>query len=287
MNDSLLIVDFCNTVIRSLAVHLQLEYDSIPTGGLFGTINQFANQMKKYTPRSIVVCKDSGPYLRKKLFPQYKANRKTEVNKEFNEQIKINFDLVDTFLEQLQIPVWQIPGLEADDLIARLVYTQAKNYKKIIILSNDDDLNQLLEHDNVSLLRKNKEYGYDQFKQDYPTIEPSSWAMLTSLSGTHNGVKGLDRVGLKTAIKYMNNLDKLEQIYEQHSQLIEDNYTLITLPFPMFDWKNDPVPQLDTPVINETALIRYLYQYGIRYSTVMMEAFQTYSIRNSQRFFTE
>lgn len=280
MNKSLLVIDLANTVFRSMHVHLQLEFDGIFTGGLYGVINQFAHQINKYHPTHILVCKDQSPYLRKKYYAEYKQNRKKTEDNEFGDMIKTSFQLVEEFCTFLQIPLWSIPGLEADDLIAHCAKKHEDDYKKIYVLSNDDDLNQLLHIQNLILLRKNREYNWETFYEEFPTLTPKDWVLVTSLSGTHNGVKGLDRVGLKTAIKIMNDIPKLEDVYAKNKELLDRNYGLIELPFPKFNWKTVELPEITTPVVSETGLMRYIERYGIRYSTAMMEAFSTYSSRN-------
>lgn len=281
MHPSLLIIDFANTLMRSIHVHPQLEFNGIPTGGLFGVINQFANQINKYHPTHILVCKDSQPYLRKKQYPEYKQNRKKlDSNDDFSRIIKTSFQLAEEFCENIDVPVWSISGLEADDLIAQALLKYSDHYKKIYVLSNDDDLNQFLDLQNLILLRKNKEYNWENFNQDYPSITPKDWVMLTAMTGTHNAVKGIDRIGIKTALKIMNDVVKLESTYQQHKELLELNYSLIQLPYPKFNWKTVEIPELNTPKMSEMKLMRYIEQYGIRYSTIMMEAFSKYSIRN-------
>lgn len=281
MHHSLLIIDFANTLMRSIHVHPQLEFNGIPTGGLFGVINQFANQINKYHPTHILVCKDSPPYLRKKQYPEYKQNRKKlDAADDFSRIVKTSFQLAEEFCNQINVTVWGITGLEADDLIAQALLKYSEQYKKIYVLSNDDDLNQFLNLQNIILLRKNKEYNWENFNQDYPSIAPKDWVMLTAMTGTHNAVKGIDGVGIKTALKIMNDVDKLESTYQKHKELLELNYGLIQLPYPKFNWKTVEVPELNTPKMSEMNLMRYVERYGIRYSTAMMEAFSKYSTRN-------
>jgi len=94
--ETLLLIDFSNTVIRSLAVHQQLSFNDIPTGGLFGFVNQLANVVNMYKPDKILVCKDQPPYYRSKLYPEYKANRKKNTeNDSFKKAIKFSFQQVD------------------------------------------------------------------------------------------------------------------------------------------------------------------------------------------------
>lgn len=281
--ETLLLIDFSNTVIRSLAVHQQLSFNDIPTGGLFGFVNQLANMINLYKPDKILVCKDQSPYFRSKLYPEYKANRKKNTeNDAFKKAIKISFQQIDTLLEIFKIPTWSIPGSEADDLIAEVIIKSNETipglFDKIFVLSNDDDLNQLLYFDNISLIRKNKEYDYKIFKQEFPNIEPADWVLLTALTGTHNGVEGIPRVGLKTALKIINDDTKLNATLEQYKDLIERNYSLIELP--LFESANVSIPYINRPELNEAELIRYLEAFGIRYALHMTTSFFKYSTRN-------
>ena len=282
---TLLIIDLANTVIRSVAVHQQLSFNDVPTGGLFGVANQFASCINKYHPTHVLLCRDTPPYLRKQLYPEYKQDRKKQGEGDlFSEMIQVSFKLVEKFFQLFQIPTWGIEGIEADDLIARTTIecNRRSTFDKIYVLSNDDDLNQLLVYDNVTLLRKNKEYTIDSFKQDFPKVRPDDWNLLSAMTGTHNGVKGIPRVGLKTALKYFSDTDpdKLIDVCLQHEDLINRNLELIQLPYPKFDWDSVAVPTLEKPQLNESELIRYLDLYGIRYSQSMTNAFYKYSTRN-------
>ena len=283
---TLLLIDFSNTVIRSLAVHQELTSPhGEPTGGLFGFVGQMSNQLLKRRPTHVLVCKDTPPYLRKAKYPAYKSdrakNRDTEKSQNFFAAMNISFKQVDECLKYLDIPTWNIPGLEADDLIALMVEKHHKDYDKIIILSNDDDLFQLLVYDNVFLLKKNEEFGHKNFKELYPDIDPDSWAVITAMAGTHNGVAGITRVGIKTAIKIFNNEEKLEKVLNEHQKLIKENLTLIELPYSEHTQSID-FKELTTPKIYETQFIQFLDRYGIRYSTQFMEAVSLYSRRRYQ-----
>lgn len=284
---TLLLIDFSNTVIRSLAVHPMLTSPhGEPTGGLFGFVGQIANQLSKHQPTHVLVCKDAPPYLRKKMYPTYKSdrakNRDTEKSQNFFAAMNISFKQVDECLKYLDIPAWSVPGLEADDLIAATIQRHVNDYDKIIILSNDDDLFQLLVHENVFLLKKNKEFGYKEFKELYPDINPDMWLLVTALAGTHNAVSGIPRIGIKTAIKIINDDQKLIDVYEKHEDLIKQNLILIELPLAGYCVKDLVFMDLKTPVINETLFIRFLDQYGIRYSTQFMESVYPYSSRRIQ-----
>lgn len=277
----LLIIDLYNMVIRSLAVHQDLEFNGVPTGGLYGTLNQLATVLRRYQPEFIVVCKDSPPYTRKKYCQEYKQDRKKRIqeNATFYDKINTSIILVEDLLKLFSIPVWAVTGLEADDLIATLVLEYHSYVNNIYTLSNDSDLFQLLTIKNLVLLRKNKEYTQQSFALEYPTLNPLDWILATALSGTHNGVKGLKRVGLKTAIRYLANAEKLEKVYLENKELIETNMDLITLPFIHQRISSNDVIEPVTPQLNESEFARYLDMYGIRYTEHLMLAFDPYSTR--------
>lgn len=283
---TLLIIDFNNTVIRSLAVNKDLSWEGVPTGGIFGFVTQVTARIHEYAPDHLLVCSDKPPYLRKDIFPDYKKKPPkvaiTEEEKEQKEQyfeaLQLNLEYSRTFLEIINVPIWQLKGLEADDLIAYIIRNKVNEYDKIIVLSNDDDLNQLLIYPNVYFHKRKKQYGYDEFKEDHPYAEPADWVQLSALSGTHNAVPGIHRVGLKTAAKILSDPSKRRKTMLEHKALYERNLKLIQLPYPFYQ-KPVRLPTLATPVLIERDLMSFLNSLGIQYTGRMMEAFSEYSHR--------
>lgn len=275
---ALLIIDYANTVLRSLSVHSQLEWEGQITGGLYGFVTQLASQINKYHPSHILVCKDSPPYLRSTLYPEYKADRKTTKKPDWYPAVRPTFDMVDKFLEQLHCTPWSIPGFEADDLIAAVIKQQHFEYDKILVLSNDDDLFQLLNYSKVLLLKKAGNMNYVSFKKEYPMLEPQDWIQITAMTGTHNAVKGIERCGLKTAIKwfeYQCNTGFVHQKVTDHKELIERNKKLIQLPLQLEGHPITVVPP-QAPIIKTRDVMRFLSQYGISYTSTMDTAFGYY-----------
>ena len=196
---TLLIIDLNNTLIRSLAVNKELEYDGVFTGGVYGLWTQLVASIHWYKPTHILICDDTKPYLREQLFPNFKGDRKHKPHKtdpdgfHFPEVRDYNKSFCFELFDALGIPVWKIEGLEADDLIAAAVQTyincpkEQQPYEQIIIRSNDTDLNQLLSSDDScdmvkmskksSYATKNDLYGYEQFKEEFPDLEPEDWVL--------------------------------------------------------------------------------------------------------------
>lgn len=276
---NLLLVDYLNTIIRSLAVNKELTSGELSTGGVYGFITQLSYYINEYDPDCIILCKDKRPYLREIDFPNYKKDRKerqTDDKDEFFKMLSDNCTLVNEFLELTDIPLYEIKGLEADDLIAACVKDLHEEFNNIYILCNDSDLFQLLNYDNVGILKKDHVYRKKDLLKDpkYLGATPENWIEATSLSGTHNNVPGIPRVGVKTALKILSNEKKLEEILKVHKELFERNKKLITLPYPLYK-ELFKIP-IKSPSINENKLIQWMARYGINYTTRMHEAFSRY-----------
>jgi DNA polymerase-1 len=282
MSNNLLLVDFSNTVIRSLAVNSQLTWNGQVTGGLYGTVMQLVAKIKMYQPSCILVCKDHAPYLRAKLYPNYKSDRKNQKPPSWYEDKAHTFQLVDQFLNLSKIPVWDVAGFEADDLIAKVVEDVHDYFDNVYILSNDDDLFALLHYENVTLLKKSGNFDYDKFKNEYPDLEPRDWVTVTAMTGTHNNIQGIDRCGLKTAIKWMKDYKYTGTWHPkvlENAELIGRNMLLINLPF-LPNELNFDKKLLTRPKINRHQIMGFLSEYGIVYTDTMDEAFKYLSSGN-------
>lgn len=278
---SLLIIDFANTVLRSLSINSNLIWNNQVTGGLYGFISQLTSKINKIAPTHILICKDAPPYLRTTLYPNYKSDRKKAKKPDWYSEIENTYHIVDQFIELCNLQVWKLPGFEADDLIAATIKQHHKQFKSIDVLSNDDDLYQLLDYQNVTLLKKTGNINYKKFKELYPTLEPEDWKIITAMTGTHNAIKGIDRCGLKTALKWF---DYQTKTGEPHPNIIKNkhcidlNLKLIELPLIL---KDHPIKdiQLRLPFIYPQCreIMRYLYQFGIAYTKSMDNAFSLYN----------
>lgn len=280
MTTALLIVDFNNTVIRSLAVNSQLSHNGQVTGGLYGLIAQLVAKIRERRPTHIIFCTDKPPYIREQRYPAYKQDRKKQgVKPLWTAWISANKEMVKEFLELTKIPLWEVSGLEADDLIACLVRAYSSDFDHIYILSTDDDLYQLLDATdqrgtpNVTLLKASGAVTRDDFIKLYPGLEPADWTLVTAIAGTHNNIVGLPRVGIKTAVKWVNEQKQAKRFHPQieiHQALIDANIPLIQLPLPGVPLV--PV-ELTPPMFNPRKIIQFLSGYGIHFTHAMQQAF--------------
>ena len=285
---TLLLIDFTNTLIRSLAVNKALNYEGQWTGGLYGVFDQLVGCIHRHHPTHVIACEDHKPYLREKLYPGYKGDRK---NRKYNNDAVPGFDWVEAmkqskaFLQRLfeilHIPFWSVEGLEADDLIAIVADTYGEEYDRIIILSNDTDLNQLLQFGHVFIYKKSKYarddklYGLEEYAKEFPNVAADDWIYYTAMVGTHNGVPGIKGIGPKTAVKILADTGIYDQFFAKHEKDYVAKLDLIQLPFPAYT-EELRVPAPTAITTNSRPVARYLESHGIQFTTRMLEAIENF-----------
>lgn len=272
---NLLLIDHANTAFRSLAVNHHLEHNGICTGGLYGYYMQLISQLNKLNPIDVVICKDQPPYLRNELYPSYKEDRKAIKKPEWYEHKKITFELIDQFINILGLNVVAQAGFEADDIIATLIKLYTDQYEKIYVLSNDDDLFQLLTYKNVILFRKSNSARYEYmshilFELRYKELKPQDWSLYTALVGSHNNVKGINRCGPVTAlnwITYQKSTGEPHPKMVAHLEQIKFTQQLVTIPLPLYqqDLENVLKTKSIIPMTpNKRSLRSFLEYHGIQ-----------------------
>jgi len=277
IKDTLLIVDFLSMYYRGAHVHNGLEYEGIPTGGLFGIVQQLTTTISKTNPTDIIFCSDLKPYFRTLEYPAYKIGREKNKDEEALEKMLAERKVCKGFIKKLCIPFIERKGLEADDLIAMLIKKFHKEYKRIVIASGDSDLYQLFIYKNISLYQGAQKgfYTPEDFKKNYPTLKsPAQWNDVLAYSGGHNGLNGIKGIGIKTGIKIVTGAPlsaKIRLDVQVNIRKITLNKKLGALPF--YTLKSHVV---NIPIVtkyNERDVIRFLSKYGIKMTAFMSECF--------------
>jgi 5'-3' exonuclease len=267
-----MLVDENNLMYRMLEINKELFYAGKQTGGLYGFLQLFCKYINYHKPDHIVVCADKPPYKRSTAFKLYKKDRNPPTPT-YNrlDYIKVSRNLIRYMLETMNIRVWEEQGYESDDLIALMV-RHYKGVGRIVICSNDDDLYQLLDV-NVFLQRSKDVYGLTEFKNEFPTLEPFDWSLVTAMCGSHNGVKNIYKgLGIKTAIKILNDEDKLNKFMKEYGKQYMANVILTSLPFDDDIMAN--IPRLDSYGFSLRKLENFLMRdCGIQITKAMDDAF--------------
>jgi len=111
-----------------------------PTGALLGVANMLKRLLKEQDPEYIAVVFDAkGPTFRHELYPQYKANR-PPMPAELRQQVESILD----FTRMLGLPLLQVDGVEADDVIGTLARSAEEAGMNCVISTGDKDMAQLV-----------------------------------------------------------------------------------------------------------------------------------------------
>ncbi|MDR0772962.1 MAG: DNA polymerase I [Wolbachia pipientis] len=182
----------------------------MPIGGVYG----FLNMVLKYIAHSdyLTIALDAGKKnFRHNLYPEYKANRVTPP-----EDLIPQFTILREAVEAFNLSYEEIEGYEADDIIATLAAKYAYHQDfKVVVVSSDKDLFQLLNH-NILIFDPIKNIYIDE-KQVIEKFGVNSHKFLDlfSLTGdASDNIPGVPGIGPKTAAKLLDEFDSLNNIIE-------------------------------------------------------------------------
>lgn len=215
----LLFIDGYNIFLRSFMVNESMSSTGDLIGGALGFLRTMKNLIVQFKPERVFVCweQGGGSPRRKKIYPQYKANRTK--SKEFvnlyksNGKINPNADQENKSKQLLlltkalgHLPVCQlyIQDVEADDIIAWLVKNKFINHDGLkIIASNDKDFYQLLEDPNVRIYNPaTKSLVTRETVKENFNLSPRNITLARSVVGDESdNIDGVDGIGLKTIAK--------------------------------------------------------------------------------------
>jgi DNA polymerase-1 len=218
-----------------------MSYNGGGTGVLFGFFNELLKASKQFTPDIFVFAWDSRSSIRKKKYPFYKT-RKTDKDYLTEEELKAEKRAHKQFtlLRKEILPtvgfnnVLLQKGLEADDIIAKLVMNKKYHNINFLVETADNDLHQLLDYCRIYNPQKDMVLTDDLFVS-LRGIPPKDWAKVKAIAGcTSDTVPGVNGVGDKLAVKYlrgeMKDTSKIVQRIKKKQKLIQRNEWLVKLP---------------------------------------------------------
>jgi DNA polymerase I len=180
-----------------------------PTNAVFGVANMLVSLFKDYAPSHVAVAMDSRtPTFRREIYPAYKANRPPPP-----EDLKVQFPFVRELVEAFDLAVLQRDGFEADDLIATAARAASKAGLKVVIVSADKDLMQLVGP-GVVMLDTMKEKLWDAAAvEEKWGVPPALVGDLLAIGGdSSDNIPGVPRVGPKTAAPLLVEFGGLEPL---------------------------------------------------------------------------
>lgn len=189
--------------------------DDKPTWAVYGFFKALFDLLKKVKPDAIAVSFDHGrENFRTEAYPEYKANRQS-----MPDSMKQQFGYLVEGVKALDIPIYQMPGYEADDIIGTIA-EKAKNFgHKTLILTGDQDSFQLLDkNENILVLIPSKgeliEYNRDKVYEKVG-VWPEQIIDYKGLRGdTSDNIPGVKGIGEKTAVKLLNEFGTVENVLQ-------------------------------------------------------------------------
>ena len=179
------------------------------TGAMFGVVNMLRRLLADYQPDSLAVIFDApGPTFRHHWFADYKANR-PPIASELLQQIQP----LHQFIRAMGLPLLQVSGVEADDVISTLTQQAKERGWPVLIVSSDKDLAQLVD-EQVRLLDTMKNLITDaagvQAKFGVAPALIADWLAL--VGDTSDNIPGVPGVGKVTAAKWLNQYGSLDAL---------------------------------------------------------------------------
>jgi DNA polymerase-1 len=181
----------------------------MPTGAAYGIINMLRKLLADYDPSHLAVVFDAkGKTFRDDLYSEYKANRPP-----MPDELRQQLDAIRSLVKALGMPLLEVPGVEADDVIGTLAKQGKNSGFDVTISTGDKDMAQLV---NGSVTMVNT---MDNSRLDPKGVEgkfgvtPEQMVdYLTLVGDAVDNVPGVPKVGPKTAVKWLKEYGSLDGI---------------------------------------------------------------------------
>lgn len=198
----------------------RINSKGLNTSAIYGFVTTLEEVLKKEEPTHIAVAFDpSGPTFRHEMFEQYKAQRE-----ETPEAIRTAVPIIKEILAAYNIPVLEVCGYEADDVIGTIAKLAEKKGFDTYMMTPDKDFGQLVS-EHVFQYKPRHGGGYDiygveEVKERYEISDPLMIIDMLGLMGdSADNIPGCPGVGEKTAIKLINEFGSIENLITSTEKL--------------------------------------------------------------------
>jgi len=182
---------------------------------VYGFANALLRSISELKPTHIIVTFDlPKPTFRHQLFNQYKAHRKPTPP-----ELKGQFDIVKSLMVAFEIPIYEMPGFEADDLLGTLSNQSEQLKIETLILTGDSDTLQLVTPYVKVVMnsgtQKQTIYDISAVEKRYEGLGPQHVAQIKALQGdVSDNIPGIPGIGIKTAISLLTKFSSINGVYE-------------------------------------------------------------------------
>ena len=221
--EKLFLLDAYALIYRSYYAFIKnprINSKGLNTSAIMGFLNTLHEVLIKEKPTHIGVAFDPhGPTFRSEAYPAYKAQREATP-----EDIRQSVPIIKELLQAWNIPILQVDGYEADDVIGTLANKAGQQGVETYMLTPDKDYGQLV-NEHVYIYRPRHGGGYEvmgpeEVKQKYGIPSTSAVIDLLALMGdSADNFPGCPGVGEKTAVKLINEFGTVEQMLEHVGEI--------------------------------------------------------------------
>ena len=207
---TLLLVDGSSYLYRAFHALPELKNkDNHPTGVIYGVLNMLRLTHSQFpSDYSVCIFDAKGKTFRNDIYSEYKANRP-----KMPEELAIQIEPLKKAITAMGWPMMIKESVEADDVIGTLSKQANANKIKVIISTGDKDLAQLVNNDTKLInTMTNEELDIDGVQKKFGVPPASIIDYLTIIGDKADNVPGIEKVGPKTALKWLNEYKSLEKI---------------------------------------------------------------------------
>ena len=218
---TLLLVDGSSYLYRAFHAMPDLravagDASSLPTGAIRGMVNMMQSLRKDVKAQYAVCVFDAkGPTFRDDLYPAYKANRSP-----MPDDLRLQIEPIHELVKLMGWRVLDVPGVEADDVIGTLAQMAVQQNMQVIVSSGDKDLSQLV-NDHITIIdtMNGKRRDVEGVTEEFG-VPPSLMIDFQTLVGdTVDNVPGVEKVGPKTAAKWLNEYGSLDALMQKADEI--------------------------------------------------------------------
>ncbi|HPE75425.1 MAG TPA: 5'-3' exonuclease H3TH domain-containing protein, partial [Draconibacterium sp.] len=193
----------------------------VNTSAMLGVTNTIVQVLEKETPHFIGVVFDvSAPTFRHEMFPDYKAHRD-----EMPEDLRKSIPYIRKIIEAFNIPIIELAGFEADDVIGTLAKEAEKQGFTTYMMTPDKDYAQLVS-DNIFMFKPGKNgedaevWGLKEVQENFGIQTADQVIDILGLMGdTADNIPGCPGIGPKTAEKLISDFGSIDGIYQNIEKL--------------------------------------------------------------------
>ena len=207
---SLYLVDAMSNIHRAYHAISRLSTSSgQPTNAVYGFVTMLRKMIREHEPEALAVAFDlPGKTVRHQAYEAYKANRRA-----MEDDLATQIPLVRQVCEAYQVPVLEMPGYEADDVIGSLAAQAVSRGYDAVIVTADKDMLQLVGP-HVRVYHTGKERFLDESGvKEFFGVGPSQVVDVLALMGdSSDNIPGVPRVGEVTARKWISEYGSLDNL---------------------------------------------------------------------------